>query len=218
MEVNCNQVCFRKCKCWVLSRVRLFATPWALACQAPLSLGLCRQEYWSGLPCPSPGDLTDPEIKDRSPVLAGGFFTVWATDVLGTHLFLFSHFPGREGLPPPLSREEMKEEAGVMSLHPPTHAWEGVAWGGLPLSVIWKEKPGCQAAGFPGQALPPERARSALFQGAIWLSHCPPASLSGLWAPGEPGPMPGLCCSWASGHWQQHLGVMKGLSPWMVIK
>ena len=127
MEVNCNQVRFRKCKCWVLSRVRLFATPWALACQAPLSLGLCRQEYWSGLPCPSPGDLTNPEIKDRSPALAGGFFTVWATGVLGTHLFLFLYFPGREGLPPPLSREEMKEEAPLMSLHPPTHSWEGVA-------------------------------------------------------------------------------------------
>ena len=41
--------------CQSLSRVRLFATPWTVACQAPLSMGFSRQEYWSGLPCPSPG-------------------------------------------------------------------------------------------------------------------------------------------------------------------
>ena len=39
------------------SRVRLFATPWTIACQAPLSMGFSRQEHWSGLPCPPPGDL-----------------------------------------------------------------------------------------------------------------------------------------------------------------
>ena len=51
------------------SRVRLFATPQTVACQAPLSVGFCRQEYWSGLPCPPPGDLPDPGIKPRSPTL-----------------------------------------------------------------------------------------------------------------------------------------------------
>ena len=50
-----------------LSRVRLFATPWTVAHQAPLSMGFSRQEYWSGLPFPSPGDLPNPEIKPRSP-------------------------------------------------------------------------------------------------------------------------------------------------------
>ena len=40
-----------------------FATPWTVACQAPLSMGFSRQEYWSGLPFPSPGDLPDPGIK-----------------------------------------------------------------------------------------------------------------------------------------------------------
>ena len=44
-------------------------TPWTVTHQAPLSMGLPRQEYWSGLPFPSPGDLPDPEIKLRSPVL-----------------------------------------------------------------------------------------------------------------------------------------------------
>ena len=50
----------------VLSRfspVQLFATLWTVACQAPLSMGLSRQEYWSGLPCPPPGDLLDPGFK-----------------------------------------------------------------------------------------------------------------------------------------------------------
>ena len=44
-------------------------TPWTIACQAPLSMGFPRQEYWSGLPPPFPGDLPDPEIKPRSPEL-----------------------------------------------------------------------------------------------------------------------------------------------------
>ena len=50
-----------------LSHVRLFATPWTVAHQAPLSMGFSRQEYWSGLPFPSPGDLPDPGIEPRSP-------------------------------------------------------------------------------------------------------------------------------------------------------
>ena len=58
--------------------VQLFATLWTVAHQAPLSMGIPRQEYWSELPFPSPGALTDPGIKLvslRSPALAGVFFT-----------------------------------------------------------------------------------------------------------------------------------------------
>ena len=51
------------------------ATPWTLARQAPLSMGFSRQEYWSGLPFPSPGDLSDSEIESASSALAGVFFT-----------------------------------------------------------------------------------------------------------------------------------------------
>ena len=58
-----------------LSRVQLFATPWTIACQAALSMGFPRQEYWSELPFPSPGDLPDPNMEPESPALAGGFFT-----------------------------------------------------------------------------------------------------------------------------------------------
>ena len=56
---------------WVksLSHVWLFVTPWMVAYQAPLSIGFSRQEYWSGLPFPSPGDLPNPGIEPRSPTL-----------------------------------------------------------------------------------------------------------------------------------------------------
>ena len=50
-----------------LSHVRLFVTPWTVAYQAPPSMGFSRQEYWSGLPFPSPGDLPEPGIEPRSP-------------------------------------------------------------------------------------------------------------------------------------------------------
>ena len=56
-----------KVKVKSLSRVRLFAIPWTIAYQAPLYTGFSRQEYWSGLPFPSPGDLPDPGINPRSP-------------------------------------------------------------------------------------------------------------------------------------------------------
>ena len=52
-----------------LSRVRLFATGWTVAYQAPPSMGFSRQECWSGLPFPSPGDLPDPGIEPASPTL-----------------------------------------------------------------------------------------------------------------------------------------------------
>ena len=52
-----------------LSRARLFATLWTVAYQASLSMGFSRQEYWSGLPSPSPGDLPDPGIEPGSPAL-----------------------------------------------------------------------------------------------------------------------------------------------------
>ena len=71
--------------CILISRfscVWLCVTLWTTACQAPLPIGFSRQEYWSGLPCPLPGDLTNPGIKPTSltsPALAGGFFTTRAT-------------------------------------------------------------------------------------------------------------------------------------------
>ena len=57
-----------------LGRVLILSTPWTVAHQAPLSIGFSRQEYWSGVLFPSPGDLPDPGIEPGSPALAGGFF------------------------------------------------------------------------------------------------------------------------------------------------
>ena len=67
----------------LLSRVRLFATPWTVAYQAPWSMGFSRQEYWSGLPFPSPGDLPNPGIKPGSPALQ--------TDALPSEPYIHIH-------------------------------------------------------------------------------------------------------------------------------
>ena len=63
------------CSAQSLSHVRLFAAPWTVACQAPLSTEFSRQEYWNWLPFPPPGD---PPPRDRTQVscIAGGFFTI----------------------------------------------------------------------------------------------------------------------------------------------
>ena len=62
--------------------VRLIVTPWTVAPQTPLCMGFSRQEHWSGLPCPPPGDLSDPGREHEplpSPALASGSFTTSAT-------------------------------------------------------------------------------------------------------------------------------------------
>ena len=85
------QVC--ACVLSHISRVRLFATIWTVAYQAPLSKGFFRQEYWSGLPCLSPGDLPGPGIEPMSlmsPTLTDGFFTTSATREV--HSFMYSTF------------------------------------------------------------------------------------------------------------------------------
>ena len=64
-----TRVCVLSCS----SRVQLFATPWAVACEAPLSIGFSKQEHWTGLPCPPPGDLPTPGIEPGSPAWQAGF-------------------------------------------------------------------------------------------------------------------------------------------------
>ena len=84
----------------VFRHVCLFATSWTVARQASLSMEFSRQEYWNGLPCPSPGDLPDPEIEHTSltsPALAGDFFTTGSTWETYTRLgviWLLWGFPG----------------------------------------------------------------------------------------------------------------------------
>ena len=67
----CVYVCVCVCVCEreLLNSVQLFVTPCMVACQAPLSMEISRQEYWSGLPFPSPVDFPDPQIELRSLVL-----------------------------------------------------------------------------------------------------------------------------------------------------
>ena len=62
------------------SHVQLFLTPWTVVCQAPLSTGSARQEYWSGLPYPIPGDIPDPRMKPTSPASSD-----WQVDSLPLH-------------------------------------------------------------------------------------------------------------------------------------
>ena len=69
--------------------VQLLATPWTLVHQAPLSMGFPRQEYWSGLPFPSPRDLPDPGIKLMFSALAGRFFTTFLSHQESPFLTLF---------------------------------------------------------------------------------------------------------------------------------
>ena len=77
----------------MLSCVRLFATPWTIAHQVPLSMEFSRQESWSGLPFPTPGDLPHPGTKPTSPasaVLAGRFFTTGTTGEVSISSVQFS--------------------------------------------------------------------------------------------------------------------------------
>ena len=82
MLATSSVTCWHKACVWTYSGGGLvvkscptLATPWTVAHQAPLSMGFPRQEYWSGLPCPSPGDLSKSGVEPVSPALAGGFFT-----------------------------------------------------------------------------------------------------------------------------------------------
>ena len=83
------------CVCMLchFSHAQLCVTLWTVAHQAPLSMGFSREEYWSGLPCPPPGDLPDPGIEPvslASPALAGGFFTTsttWETPIIYIHVY-----------------------------------------------------------------------------------------------------------------------------------
>ena len=73
--ISHTQVCICRKKVKSLSRVQLFATPWTVAHQPPPSMRFSRQEYWSGLPFPSPGDLPNPGIEPRSPALQADALT-----------------------------------------------------------------------------------------------------------------------------------------------
>jgi len=97
MDVGTANHLYSTCMLRRFSHVQLFAILWTIALQASLSMGLSRQEYWSGLLCPAPGDLPNPGIEPASlisPALAGKFFTTsanWEAHLHSKHLKLFMY-------------------------------------------------------------------------------------------------------------------------------
>ena len=97
----------------------MFVTPWTVACQVPLSMGFSRQEYWSGLPLPSPGDLHNPGIEPvsvMSPALAGGFFTTsaaWEALKSGLHSFFWK----KEQILTRLIEENIQQNTVTLDMH-----------------------------------------------------------------------------------------------------
>ena len=76
---------------YLISYVQTFATPWTVAHQAPLSMGFSRQEYWIGLPFPSPGDLPDTGIKSESSALQVDLYHLSHREVIKSILHLFNN-------------------------------------------------------------------------------------------------------------------------------
>ena len=118
------------------SRVQLSVTPWAVAQQAPLSMGFSRQEYWSGLPCLPPGDLPEPGIEPQSLMSLGEFFTPSTTwerplgeriknDFSHSYVRTKSHpFPSHVG-----ARGSTREfYIGPFHKHPASLAWPWKSW------------------------------------------------------------------------------------------
>ena len=102
---------------WVCCQIRLFVTSWTVAHQAPLSMGFSRQEYWSGLPFPSLGDLPNLGIEPVSleaPALAGGFFS---TELPGKPLANASAANGS------LLQDSMDRGAWWAAIHGITESW-----------------------------------------------------------------------------------------------
>ena len=149
------QLVNRKWKVKSLSCVRLFVTPWTVAHQAPPSMGFSRQEYWSGLPFPSPGDLPDPGIEPGSPTLQADALP---SELLGNRLIsnnkqLVNNLPAlQETWVRSLSQEDPLEKR--MATHSSILAWrsprtdEPVEDNGYPLQHCCRKKSmdrgGCQ--------------------------------------------------------------------------
>ena len=79
------------CQVKSLSCVQLFAVPWVVAHQIPPSMGFSRQEYWSGLPFPSPGDLPDAGIEPRSPALQADALPSEPPGKLSLSIYMYIH-------------------------------------------------------------------------------------------------------------------------------
>ena len=94
-----------------------FAIPWTGAGQAPPSVGFSRQEYWSGLPFPSPGYLPDPGIEPESPALAHGFFTTEPPEKLIFHSGCFNKIPDDLAISSPRTAEASSSILHCLHMH-----------------------------------------------------------------------------------------------------
>ena len=104
----------------MLSRSRnvpLLVTPWTVARQAPLSMGFSRQEHWSGLPCPAPGDLPDHGTESTPLALAGGFFTTSPISSR-SHGSKPNYFPKQGSIPEPDGRQVSDPEERFSARRP----------------------------------------------------------------------------------------------------
>ena len=134
----------------LLSHVQLFATPWTVAHQAPPSMGFSRQEYWGGLPFPSPGDLPDPGIEPRSPVLQADVLTLlpfredksmhrmrrWSSEPSRRWPFIYRI---REGLFPLLltSQESPSSVQSLSHVRLFATPWITARWASLSITNSW---------------------------------------------------------------------------------
>ena len=101
-----------------------FAIPWTGAGQAPPSVGFSRQEYWSGLPFPSPGYLPDPGIEPESPALAHGFFTTEPPEKLIFHSGCFNKIPDDLAISSPRTAEASSSILHCLHMHClPLYPW-----------------------------------------------------------------------------------------------
>ena len=94
LEFYKGRVCVYVCVLSHFSHVQLFVTLWTVAHQVPLTMGFSSQEYWNGLSCPPPSDLSNPGMEPESlmsPALAGGFFTTSTTWEAYTHTHTHTH-------------------------------------------------------------------------------------------------------------------------------
>ena len=120
----CNSylpLCWQVCMLSHFSRVQLCATLWTVARQASLSVGSSRQEYWSGLPCPPPGDLPDPGTETRSrqsSALSGTFFTTLCPSLLTLLTFFFFQDGGlaTTAIAPAASGDQAANRCGHVTL------------------------------------------------------------------------------------------------------
>ena len=137
-----SHACMLSC----FGRVQLFASQWAIVHQVPLSMGFSRQEYWSGLLCPPPGDLPDPGIEPvslLSPVLAGECFTTSANWEAGNSLVYTYILSLLDLLPTPGSHLTLPPHPSPLGHHRAL-SWAPCAVQHLPTSYLfnmWQSPP-----------------------------------------------------------------------------